>query len=201
MRLCDDGAARRPADGRHVARRVDLGARTGSRATWATTGPSSSTTIPSSFITRSPTRPPTCGAAWSARPTISPTRAAGRRDHARSRRWQLRPLGGLGAGGLPAGETPLVRSAWSASAVRFVPDFRPAVVETDMFTPTTIQRFTGHDEGAVYGAAEKRYDGTTHLKTSSSAATTRAWWASSAPSSAASASPTGYLLKRMKEEG
>jgi hypothetical protein len=32
-----------------------------------------------------------------------------------------------------------------------------------MFTPTTIRRYTGHEHGAVYGAAEKRYDGTTHL--------------------------------------
>ena len=50
-----------------------------------------------------------------------------------------------------------------ASAVRFVPDFRTHVVATDMFTPTTIRRFTGHDQGAVYGAPEKRYDGTTPL--------------------------------------
>ena len=51
-----------------------------------------------------------------------------------------------------------------ASAVRFVPDFRGHVIATDMFTPTTIQRFTGHENGAVYGAAKKRYDGATHLK-------------------------------------
>jgi phytoene dehydrogenase-like protein len=50
-----------------------------------------------------------------------------------------------------------------ASAVRFVPDFRSAVIETDMFTPTTIRRFTGHDNGAVYGVPRKRPDGTTHL--------------------------------------
>ena len=50
-----------------------------------------------------------------------------------------------------------------ASAVRFVPDFRGAVIETDMFTPTTIRRFTGHENGAIYGAPEKRYDGRTHL--------------------------------------
>ena len=40
----------------------------------------------------------------------------------------------------------------TASAVRFVPDFRGRVIDTDMFTPTTIVRFTGHDNGAVYGA-------------------------------------------------
>ena len=51
-----------------------------------------------------------------------------------------------------------------AAAVRFVPDFRGAVLETDMFTPATIHRYTGHDGGAIYGSAEKRYDGTTHLK-------------------------------------
>jgi phytoene dehydrogenase-like protein len=51
-----------------------------------------------------------------------------------------------------------------AAAVRFVPDFRSSVIATDMFTPTTIRRFTGHDNGAVYGAPDKRYDGRTHLK-------------------------------------
>jgi phytoene dehydrogenase-like protein len=50
-----------------------------------------------------------------------------------------------------------------ASAVRFVPDFRAYVVDTDTFTPTTIRHFTGHDNGAVYGAPIKRHDGTTHL--------------------------------------
>jgi len=50
------------------------------------------------------------------------------------------------------------------SAVRFVPDFRSAVVDTDMFTPTTIRRYTGHHNGAVYGTAKKRYDGRTPLK-------------------------------------
>ncbi len=52
----------------------------------------------------------------------------------------------------------------AAAAVRFMPDFRGHVVDTDMFTPTTIRRFTWHDNGAVYGAPEKRLDGTTHLK-------------------------------------
>ena len=49
------------------------------------------------------------------------------------------------------------------SAVRFMPDFRQYVVATDVFTPKTIRRFTWHDNGAVYGAPEKRLDGTTHL--------------------------------------
>jgi phytoene dehydrogenase-like protein len=49
------------------------------------------------------------------------------------------------------------------SAVRFVPDFRFATIETDMFTPTTVRRYTGHDNGAIYGSPEKHYDGRTHL--------------------------------------
>lgn len=50
-----------------------------------------------------------------------------------------------------------------ASAVRFVPDFRSRVIDTDMFTPTTIRRFTGHENGAIYGAPHKQLDGTTPL--------------------------------------
>ncbi len=50
-----------------------------------------------------------------------------------------------------------------ASAVRFVPEFRHRVIATDMFSPGTIVRFTGHENGAVYGAPEKQLDGTTHL--------------------------------------
>jgi phytoene dehydrogenase-like protein len=51
-----------------------------------------------------------------------------------------------------------------ASAVRFVPDFRGSVIDTDLFTPLTIHRFTGHAAGTVYGSAYKRPDGTTRLK-------------------------------------
>ena len=50
-----------------------------------------------------------------------------------------------------------------ASAVRFVPDFRGHIIDTDMFTPTTIRRFTWHDNGAVYGSPRKQLDGRTHL--------------------------------------
>ena len=49
------------------------------------------------------------------------------------------------------------------SAVHFVPDFRPFVVDIDMFTPNTIRRFTWHDNGAVYGAPDKQFDGRTHI--------------------------------------
>ena len=51
-----------------------------------------------------------------------------------------------------------------ASAARYVGDFRPRTIAQDTFTPTTIKRFTGHENGAVYGAPEKRKSGTTHLK-------------------------------------
>jgi len=62
-----------------------------------------------------------------------------------------------------------------ASAVRFLPDFRQRVIATDMFTPTTIHRFTGHVNGAVYGAPEKVKDGTTHLKNLFICGTDQGW--------------------------
>jgi phytoene dehydrogenase-like protein len=43
-------------------------------------------------------------------------------------------------------------------------DFRSRVIARDTFTPTTIRRYTGHVNGAVYGAPDKRWSGTTHLK-------------------------------------
>ena len=49
------------------------------------------------------------------------------------------------------------------STAQIVPDYRHHIVDSDMFTPTTIRRFTWHDHGAVYGAPEKQLDGTTHL--------------------------------------
>ena len=48
--------------------------------------------------------------------------------------------------------------------VKFVPDLRDSIVFTDTFTPKTIQRFTGHLNGAVYGAPEKVKTGRTHLE-------------------------------------
>jgi len=68
---------------------------------------------------------------------------------------------------LPEADYRLEKLRWydriAASAVRAVPDFRGSVVATDVFTPTTIRRFTGHVNGAVYGAPAKQYDGRTHL--------------------------------------
>ena len=58
----------------------------------------------------------------------------------------------------------MVRSDGGQRPCGSCPTSARAIVATDMFTPTTIRRFTGHDNGAVYGAPEKHWDGTTHLK-------------------------------------
>jgi len=47
--------------------------------------------------------------------------------------------------------------------VKLVPDFRDSIVFTDVFTPKTIHRFTGHINGAVYGTPDKIKTGKTHL--------------------------------------
>ncbi len=68
----------------------------------------------------------------------------------------------------PEEEYVAAKSEWAdrivESAVRFVPDFRPHVRDTDVFTPRTIRRFTGHVDGAVYGAPHKIVDGRTHVE-------------------------------------
>jgi len=51
-----------------------------------------------------------------------------------------------------------------ALGARYVRDFAERVVYTDTFTPRTIERFTGHLNGAVYGSPVKRRDGRTPLK-------------------------------------
>ncbi len=50
------------------------------------------------------------------------------------------------------------------AAVEHIPDFRPHVIETDVFTPRTIRRFTGHYQGAVYGSPTKVLSGTTPIQ-------------------------------------
>ncbi|MCH2212292.1 MAG: NAD(P)/FAD-dependent oxidoreductase [Fuerstiella sp.] len=47
------------------------------------------------------------------------------------------------------------------TALKHIPDFRAHVLDTDVFTPRTIRRFTGHDNGCVYGAPRKFVDGQT----------------------------------------
>jgi len=46
---------------------------------------------------------------------------------------------------------------------KFVPDFRDSIIFTDIFTPKTIHKFTGHINGAVYGTPNKIKTGRTHL--------------------------------------
>jgi phytoene dehydrogenase-like protein len=66
---------------------------------------------------------------------------------------------------LSAADYPVAKQTWYdrmvSTAARYVPDFRADVVDTDVFTPLTIQRFTSHAGGAVYGSPAKRFDGTT----------------------------------------
>ncbi len=47
--------------------------------------------------------------------------------------------------------------------LKFVPDFRDHIRFTDFFTPRTIRHWTGHVNGAVYGAPDKIKTGRTHL--------------------------------------
>jgi phytoene dehydrogenase-like protein len=60
-------------------------------------------------------------------------------------------------------------AALQKSAQRFLPKLPApdllarATVSTDMFTPRTITKFTGHLGGAIYGAAEKNRPGRTEL--------------------------------------
>jgi len=59
------------------------------------------------------------------------------------------------------------KAAWLETTlkevVKFVPDFRDSIIFTDIFTPKTIYRFTGHLNGTVYGTPNKIKTGRTHL--------------------------------------
>ena len=67
--------------------------------------------------------------------------------------------------GLPEEDYQQRKMEWNdrilESAIRHIPDFRANVIDTDVFTPRTIQRFTGHVNGCVYGAPEKFVNGQT----------------------------------------
>lgn len=57
--------------------------------------------------------------------------------------------------------------AWSKgldTVARYGPDIRGHVVAKDIFTPRTIEHFTGHLNGAVYGCPDKDRSGTTPLE-------------------------------------
>jgi len=76
-------------------------------------------------------------------------------------------------GGLSADDYQAEKRCWfetvQRSARRFLPPvsdetLAPRLVATDMFTPCTVEKFTGHINGAIYGAPHKVRDGRTHLK-------------------------------------
>lgn len=73
---------------------------------------------------------------------------------------------------LPDAEYHSAKTHWldgmQRSARRFLPPVADAVlaehlITTDMFTPRTVRKFTGHLNGAIYGAPRKVKDGRTHL--------------------------------------
>lgn len=75
--------------------------------------------------------------------------------------------------GLPEERYRVDKARWfgevQESAKRFLPALSPgdslerATVARDMFTPTTVVKYTGHFRGAIYGAPEKVRDGRTAL--------------------------------------
>lgn len=74
---------------------------------------------------------------------------------------------------LPEADYQAAKRAWFAtvqrSARRFVPSLTDdalaeATLTTDMFTPRTITKFTGHMGGAIYGAPVKHRQGRTELE-------------------------------------
>ena len=60
------------------------------------------------------------------------------------------------------------KAAWLEATltevVKLVPDFRGSIVYSDIFTPKTIYKYTGHLNGAVYGTPNKIKTGRTHLE-------------------------------------
>lgn len=73
---------------------------------------------------------------------------------------------------LPEAQYQAAKKHWFAEATRSARRFLPPVADgvlaqaqlaTDMFTPRTIRKFTGHLNGAIYGAPRKIRNGRTHL--------------------------------------
>ena len=69
---------------------------------------------------------------------------------------------------LPEDEYREQKQSWfnqmTEAALPYIPDYRKSLIDTDVFSPRTIKRFTGHINGCVYGSPRKHLDGTTHLK-------------------------------------
>ena len=74
---------------------------------------------------------------------------------------------------LPEAQYLAAKQAWyqsmQTSVRRFLPPladegaFAQATLTTDMFTPRTVRKYTGHLQGAIYGAPDKVADGRTPL--------------------------------------
>ncbi len=73
---------------------------------------------------------------------------------------------------LPEARYQADKQRWFGEVQRSARRFLPAVedgtlaaglITTDMFTPRTVKKFTGHLNGAIYGAPRKVRDGRTHL--------------------------------------
>ena len=47
---------------------------------------------------------------------------------------------------------------------RFIPGLQDRILIHDIFTPKTIEKFTGRRQGAVYGTPDKTKDGLTPIK-------------------------------------
>ena len=69
---------------------------------------------------------------------------------------------------LPEPEYAARKEEWTLAAIRsaerFVPAFERHTVFRDAFTPRTIERFTGHGHGAIYGSPRKRPSGETGVE-------------------------------------
>ncbi|HBN76944.1 MAG TPA: phytoene dehydrogenase [Planctomycetaceae bacterium] len=69
--------------------------------------------------------------------------------------------------GLEENEYQSAKQVWAdkirETSLKYLPDYRSHILDTDSFTPRTIKRFTWHENGCVYGAPVKRLDGTTGI--------------------------------------
>ncbi len=61
-------------------------------------------------------------------------------------------------------KTRIVNQILEMVECRFVPGLRSEIDVSDAFTPVTIERFSGHEGGAVYGTPDKMRDGHTSLE-------------------------------------
>lgn len=54
-----------------------------------------------------------------------------------------------------------IKQAMIGAASQFMPELAQHILFSDLFTPLTIKRYTGHDNGAIYGAPVKRREART----------------------------------------